>query len=53
MIQQRQLVAPFSKSVASPRSYYLCQSEASLHKPEVGEFLGWLVAQAALSDGAG
>lgn len=45
-IAQRKLVAPFPKSVASPRSYYLFQSEASRRKPEVREFLAWLVAEA-------
>lgn len=48
-IAQRKLVAPFPKSVASPRSYYLFQSEASRRKPEVREFLAWLQAEAAAS----
>jgi DNA-binding transcriptional LysR family regulator len=47
LIAQRKLVAPFPKSVASPRSYYLFQSDASRRKPEVREFLAWLVAEAA------
>ncbi len=51
LIAQRKLVAPFSKSVASPRSYYLFQSDASRKKPEVREFLAWLVAEAAASSG--
>jgi DNA-binding transcriptional LysR family regulator len=46
LIAQRKLVAPFKKSVVSPRSYYLFQSDASRKKPEVREFLSWLIAQA-------
>jgi LysR family transcriptional regulator, glycine cleavage system transcriptional activator len=53
MIKQRQLVAPFSKSLASPRSYFVCQSEASRHKPEVREFVDWLRGEAAVAEGAG
>lgn len=49
MLARRQLVAPFARSVASPRGYYLLQSEASRAKPEVGEFLAWLQAEAAAS----
>ncbi len=47
LIAQRKLVTPFNKSVVSPRSYYLFQSDASRRKPEVREFLGWLLAEAA------
>jgi DNA-binding transcriptional LysR family regulator len=47
LLAQRKLVAPFAKSVASPRSYYLFQSRASHRKPEVREFLAWLTAEAA------
>jgi LysR family transcriptional regulator, glycine cleavage system transcriptional activator len=46
LLAQRKLVAPFKKSVVSPRSYYLFQSDASRKKPEVREFLGWLMAEA-------
>jgi DNA-binding transcriptional LysR family regulator len=47
LIAQRRLVAPFDCSVASPRSYFMFQSQASRHKPEVREFLAWLIAEAA------
>ncbi len=47
LIAQRKLVTPFKKSVVSPRSYYLFQSDASRKKPEVREFLAWLIAEAA------
>jgi LysR family transcriptional regulator, glycine cleavage system transcriptional activator len=47
LIAQRKLVAPFDKSVVSPRSYFMFQSQASRHKPEVREFLAWLMAEAA------
>jgi DNA-binding transcriptional LysR family regulator len=47
LIARRMLVAPFKKTVVSPRSYFLLQSDASRRKPEVREFLSWLVAEAA------
>ncbi len=46
LLAQRKLVAPFDGSVVSPRSYYLFQSDASRKKPEVREFLAWLMAEA-------
>jgi LysR family glycine cleavage system transcriptional activator len=47
LIAQRKLVAPFSASLVSPRSYYVLQSQASRHKSEVREFLNWLIAEGA------
>jgi LysR family glycine cleavage system transcriptional activator len=47
LIEQRKLVAPFNKGMASPRGYYLFQSDASRRKPEVSEFLAWLLAECA------
>jgi DNA-binding transcriptional LysR family regulator len=46
LLAQRKLVAPFNKTVVSPRSYYLFQSDASRKKPEVREFLAWLISAA-------
>ena len=46
MLRERKLVAPFTKTVASPRSYYLVQPAAALPKPEVREFADWLLAEA-------
>ena len=46
LLVQRKLVAPFKKSVASPRSYYVFRSDASRAKPEVNQFLAWLQAEA-------
>ncbi len=46
LLQQRKLVAPFKKSLVSPHSYFLFQSDASRRKPEVGGFLVWLQAEA-------
>ena len=46
LLAQRKLVTPFKKSVVSPRSYFLFQSDASRKKPEVREFLAWLMAEA-------
>jgi DNA-binding transcriptional LysR family regulator len=47
LIGRRLLVTPFRKTVVSPRSYYLLQSDASRRKPEVREFLAWLIAEAS------
>jgi LysR family transcriptional regulator, glycine cleavage system transcriptional activator len=47
LLRQRKLITPFEKSVASPRSYYLIQSAAAAHKPEVQEFVGWLSREAS------
>ena len=47
LLAQRKLVAPFKKSVASPRSYYVFRSDASRAKPEVNQFLAWLQAEAS------
>ncbi len=49
LLAQRKLVAPFSQSVVSPRSYFVFQSDASRKKAEVREFLAWLVAEAKAS----
>ncbi len=46
LLKQRKLVAPFKKTLVSPRSYYLVQSLASQRKPEVNEFAAWLTAEA-------
>jgi LysR family glycine cleavage system transcriptional activator len=53
LLAQRRLVAPFRNSVASPRSSYVVQSEASRKKPEVREFLAWLLGEAAGSASSG
>ena len=46
-LRERQLVAPFSKTVVSPRSYCVIVSARSGDKPEVRDFARWLVATAA------
>ena len=46
LLRQRKLVAPFSQTMASPRSYYLVQSAAALRKPEVQSFIAWLRREA-------
>ncbi|MBI3369687.1 MAG: transcriptional regulator GcvA [Burkholderiales bacterium] len=45
-IKAGRLVAPFRRSVASPRSYFLLQSTAAARKAGVAEFVAWLLAQA-------
>jgi len=42
LLRQRKLIAPFEKTMASARSYYLLQSTAAARKPEVQEFIAWL-----------
>jgi LysR family glycine cleavage system transcriptional activator len=48
LLRDRRLVAPFEKTVASPRSYYLVQSASAGRKPEVQEFAAWLRDEARL-----
>lgn len=45
LLQERQLVAPFGKAVASSRAYYLLRSPRSANKAEVGEFADWLLEE--------
>jgi LysR family glycine cleavage system transcriptional activator len=49
MLRDRRLVAPFRKTVASPRSYYLLQSSEAARKPEVQDFAAWLCQEARAS----
>jgi DNA-binding transcriptional LysR family regulator len=51
-IRSRKLVAPFSDRIASPRSYVLLASAASAGKPEVLDFMAWLLAEARDPDSA-
>jgi DNA-binding transcriptional LysR family regulator len=46
-LKSRKLVAPFSDSVVSPRSYYMIVAPASAARPEIRAFTDWLVASAA------
>ena len=45
-LRERRLAAPFKKTVASPRSYYLVRSAEAARKPEVQAFAAWVLAQA-------
>ncbi len=47
LIKERKLLAPFSHSMASPMGYHLMRSEASAKKPEVNDFVAWLLEEAA------
>jgi LysR family glycine cleavage system transcriptional activator len=49
VLAEKKLVAPFSKTLVSPRSYCVMVSTASAAKPEVRAFVDWLVASAAPS----
>ncbi|MES2993866.1 MAG: transcriptional regulator GcvA [Pseudomonadota bacterium] len=53
LLRERKLVAPFKKTVASPRSYYLVQSAGSVRKPEVLDFATWLRGQARIGAAPG
>jgi LysR family glycine cleavage system transcriptional activator len=46
VMNERKLVAPFSRTVVSPRSYCVIVSTAAAGKPEVRDFVDWLVATA-------
>jgi LysR family glycine cleavage system transcriptional activator len=46
LLRERKLVAPFKKTVVSPRSYYIVESASAARKPEVQEFVGWLREEA-------
>ena len=46
-LAERQLVAPFRKSLVSPRGYCVIVSTRSADRPEVRAFVDWLVLTAA------
>lgn len=45
MLRDRQLVAPFKRSVPSARGYFLVRSARTGRKPEVAAFADWLLAE--------
>lgn len=47
-LQQGRLVAPFEQRFASPRGYYLVVSPRSESRPEVRDFVAWLLHAARL-----
>ncbi|HEY4069807.1 MAG TPA: transcriptional regulator GcvA [Burkholderiaceae bacterium] len=53
LLRDKRLVAPFKKTIASPRSYYLVRSATAARKPEVREFADWLRAEALTAIGPG
>lgn len=46
LIKQGKLAAPFGPRTVSPRAYYLFTSPDAAHRPEVGEFVSWLLREA-------
>ncbi|HTS54192.1 MAG TPA: transcriptional regulator GcvA [Burkholderiales bacterium] len=46
LIKQGKLVAPFSRRTVSPRAYYVFTSRGAAERPEVGEFVSWLLREA-------
>jgi LysR family glycine cleavage system transcriptional activator len=49
IMHDRKLVAPFKKTMASPRSYYLVQASSAARKPEVQSFVSWVMEEARRS----
>jgi DNA-binding transcriptional LysR family regulator len=45
LIREGRLVAPFPKRIASPLGYHLLRAAAAAVKPEVGQFVDWLLAE--------
>ncbi len=50
LMDSGRLIAPFSKSIASPHSYCVIRSAATGSKPHVQAFVDWLVAEARTVD---
>lgn len=46
LIKQGKLVAPFSRRTGSPRAYFVFTSRDSATRPEVSDFVSWLVREA-------
>ena len=46
LIKQGKLVAPFSRRTVSPRAYYVFMSRDAADRPEVGDFVSWLLREA-------
>ncbi len=46
LLAERRLVAPFKKAVSSPRGYYVLVTPLGAGKPEVVDFVAWLLAEA-------
>jgi DNA-binding transcriptional LysR family regulator len=53
LMESGRLVAPFTKSIASPYSYYIIRSATTGTKAHVQAFVDWLVAEARTIDLAG
>lgn len=52
LLEQRALMVPFARTVVSPFGYHLIRSAASERKPEVQEFVAWLLQQVPEEQGA-
>lgn len=48
LLREKKLVTPFSEEVVSSRSYFVLTSHEGAAKPEVQEFIRWLMAEAAI-----
>lgn len=53
LIDEGRLVTPFPEKYASPRAYYAMSSPASAHRPEVRQFIDWLVDEVRRDQPAG
>ena len=46
LIKQGKLVAPFGRRTASPRAYYVFTARDAAARPEVSDFVAWLLREA-------
>ena len=53
LIKQGKLAAPFSRRTVSPRAYYVFTSRDSAERPEVGDFVSWLLREAKRDEQTG
>lgn len=47
LLREKQLVTPFSEEIVSSRSYFVLTSREGAAKPQVQEFIDWLMTEAA------
>jgi len=53
LIKQGKLVAPFRRRTVSPRAYYVFASRDAAERPEVGDFVSWLLREAKRDEQTG
>jgi len=53
LIKQGKLVAPFSRRTISPRAYFVFTSRDAAKRPEVGDFVSWVLREAKRDEQSG